>query len=92
MTFGILTTVAAFLPLAFLDGRGSWYQSIPYVIIPVLLFSLVQSKFILPAHLKHVRQRKDDGSRITRVQRSISNSLETFIQKYYQPFLGMAMR
>ena len=92
VTFGILTTVAAFLPLAFLDGRGSWYQSIPYVIIPVLLFSLVQSKFILPAHLKHVRQRKDDGSRITRVQRSISNSLETFIQNYYQPFLGHAMR
>ncbi len=92
VTFGILTTVAAFLPLAFLDGRGSWYQSIPYVIIPVLLFSLVQSKFILPAHLKHVRQREGEGSRITRIQKAVSNSLETFIQKYYQPILGLAMR
>ncbi len=92
VTFGILTTVAAFLPLAFLDGRGSWYQSIPYVIIPVLLFSLVQSKFILPAHLKHIRQRKDGGSRITMIQKAISNSLETFIQRIYQPFLGLAMR
>lgn len=92
VTFGILTTVAAFLPLAFLDGRGSWYQSIPYVIIPVLLFSLVQSKFILPAHLKHVRQRKNGGSRITMIQKAISNSLETFIERIYQPFLGVAMR
>ena len=92
VTFGILTTVAAFLPLAFLDGRGSWYQSIPYVIIPVLLFSLIQSKFILPAHLKHVKQRKNDVSKITQIQKAVSNSLEVFIQRVYQPFLGAAMR
>jgi multidrug efflux pump subunit AcrB len=92
VTFGILTTVAAFLPLAFLEGRGSWYQSIPYVIIPVLLFSLIESKLILPAHLKHVRQRKGKQSRLTEIQKAISNSLEIFINKYYQPLLGLAMR
>ena len=92
VTFGILTTIAAFLPLAFLDGRGSWYQSIPYVIIPVLLFSLIESKLILPAHLKHVKKRKGKGSKLTQIQRKISNSLEVFIHRYYQPFLSFAMR
>ncbi|TQV75653.1 efflux RND transporter permease subunit [Aliikangiella marina] len=92
VTFGILTTVAAFLPLAFLDGRGSWYQSIPYIIIPVLLFSLIESKLVLPAHLKHVKPRKENDSKLTKVQMAISRSLEKFIANYYQPALGFALR
>ncbi len=92
VTFGILTTVAAFLPLAFLDGRGSWYQSIPYIIIPVLLFSLIESKLVLPAHLKHVKPRKASNTGLTKIQMGISRSLETFIKNYYQPALEFAIR
>ena len=40
VTFGILTTVAAFLPLAFIEGqRGALFAQIPIIVIPVLLFS-----------------------------------------------------
>lgn len=92
VTFGILTTIAAFLPLAFLEGRGSWYQSIPFIIIPVLLFSLVESKLVLPAHLKHVKPRANINSRFSRVQMGISRSLELFIERYYQPALAFALR
>ncbi|MBA6231924.1 MULTISPECIES: efflux RND transporter permease subunit [unclassified Colwellia] len=92
VTFGILTTVAAFIPLALLDGRGSWYQSIPYVIVPVLLFSLIESKLVLPAHLKHIKPRTGAPSRLTRVQMAISKSLETFIANFYQPALALALR
>jgi multidrug efflux pump subunit AcrB len=92
VTFGILTTVAAFIPLALLEGRGSWYQSIPYVIVPVLLFSLIESKLVLPAHLKHVKPRTGAPSLLTRIQMRISKSLETFIAKVYQPTLLLAMR
>ncbi|MEE4245641.1 MAG: efflux RND transporter permease subunit, partial [Kangiellaceae bacterium] len=92
VTFGILTTVAAFVPLALLEGRGSWYQSIPYVIVPVLLFSLIESKLVLPAHLKHVKRRTGDTSRLTQIQQAISRSLETFIANVYQPVLRFAMR
>ncbi len=93
VTFGILTTAAAFLPLAFQTGRGSWYSAIPFVIIPVLLFSLIESKFILPAHLKHVKARADKkDSRLSKIQRKVAKSLETVIERVYQPALAVAMR
>jgi multidrug efflux pump subunit AcrB len=92
VTFGILTTVAAFVPLALLEGRGSWYQSIPYVIVPVLLFSLIESKLVLPAHLKHVKPRTGSPGRLTRIQMAISASLERFIANIYQPALTLALR
>jgi multidrug efflux pump subunit AcrB len=92
VTFGILTTVAAFIPLALLEGRGSWYQSIPYVIVPVLLFSLIESKLVLPAHLKHIKPRTGAPSRLTSIQIAISTSLETFIDRVYQPALALALR
>ena len=62
VTFGVFTTIAAFLPLAFIEGtRGLLFAQIPIVVIPILLFSLIESKFVLPAHLKHIRLR--DGQR-----------------------------
>ena len=60
VTFGVLTTVAAFLPLLLIDGRrGPIFAQIPMVVIPVLLFSLIESKFVLPSHLRHMKLRKD---------------------------------
>lgn len=92
VTFGILTTVAAFLPLLYLNGRASWYASITYVVIPVLLLSLVESKLILPAHLKHVRPQADKTSTFSRVQQTIAGSLDWLIATLYQPALSVAMR
>ncbi|MEP7704659.1 efflux RND transporter permease subunit [Paraglaciecola sp. 25GB23A] len=93
VTFGILTTAAAFLPLAFQTGPASWYSAIPYVVIPVLLFSLIESKFVLPAHLKHVKARvSDDSSRLSKIQQKIALSLEVFVERIYQPLLAQAMR
>ncbi|MDH3337000.1 MAG: efflux RND transporter permease subunit, partial [Gammaproteobacteria bacterium] len=55
VTFGVLTTIAAFVPLGLIDGMlGRFFAPIPAVVIPVLLISLIESKFVLPAHLKHV--------------------------------------
>ncbi|MFC3093424.1 efflux RND transporter permease subunit [Alteromonas sediminis] len=92
VTFGILTTVAAFLPLVFQEGRGAWYASITYVVVPVLLLSLVESKLVLPAHLKHVRVKDNNQSRFSRLQQKIANSLEVLIANVYQPLLARAMR
>jgi len=51
-TFGVLTTVAAFLPLMFIEGfTKAFFVSMSAVVILCLLFSLVESKLILPAHL-----------------------------------------
>ena len=65
VTFGVLTTVAAFLPLGFIEGaRGALFAQIPVIVIPVLIFSLIESKFVLPSHLKHLKLRSKNQSRI----------------------------
>ena len=52
VTFGVLTTVAAFLPLLFLPrSLGALAEAIPVIVISVLLFSLVESLLVLPSHL-----------------------------------------
>ena len=99
VTFGILTTVAAFIPLLFIDGvRGQIFANIPMVVIPVLLFSLVESKLILPAHLRHLNYSADlDSSSQTtknplfRLQEKIANGFETAILKYYRPTLEFCL-
>jgi len=93
--FGILTTMAAFTPMIGLSGvSGKIWPNIPYVVIPVLLFSLVQSKLVLPAHaalLKpHDPNRKVDF--ISRFQQKIANGLEWFVEHCYQPVLGRCLR
>jgi len=54
--FSIATTIAAFSPLLFLPGvRGKVMFSIPVITIIVLAISLMESFFILPSHLAHLR-------------------------------------
>ncbi len=49
-----LTTVAAFLPLMLVSGpMGKILGDIPFIMICVLLASLVECFFILPAHLRN---------------------------------------
>ncbi|QFI37961.1 efflux RND transporter permease subunit [Moritella marina ATCC 15381] len=58
ITFAIITSVIAFMPLLFLPGpEGKLMQVIPVVVITTLLFSLFESLFILPAHLSHQPER-----------------------------------
>ncbi len=96
VTFGVLTTVAAFLPLSMISGtRGQLFAQIPIIVIPVLLFSLVESKLILPAHLKHLRLYGDDDRAhnvFARLQRRVAGALETAILRYYRPLLAVAVR
>lgn len=96
VTFGVLTTAAAFLPLYFVEGfRGKLFAQIPIVAISALLFSLIESKLILPSHMKHVRAYHDDPDRHTffvRWQQRFANGFEQFIIRRYQPVLRAAMR
>ena len=93
--FGVITTMVAFYPLMMQTGsRGSFFKNIPMVVVPVLLFSLVESKLILPAHLKHCTHLGDKKERLgpfTRFQRFFADGLESFILKYYRPTLNVAL-
>ena len=54
-TFGVLTTIIAFTPTIFIEGSMSAMpQAIGYVVIFCLIFSLIESKWILPSHLGHM--------------------------------------
>ncbi|MFT5191875.1 MAG: multidrug efflux pump subunit AcrB [Verrucomicrobiales bacterium] len=93
VTFGVLTTIAAFMPLMAFDGQwGDFAKQIPPVVAPVLLFSLIESKLILPAHLKHLKTGRTKFNIFTRFQKKIADGLETFIAKVYHPTLIFATR
>jgi multidrug efflux pump subunit AcrB len=93
VTFGVLTTVAAFLPLLMIDGvRGKIFAQIPLVVIPVLLFSLIESKFVLPSHLQHMKLRHDsEVGLLTRFQRKVARALEWLIKNIYGPLLNFSL-
>jgi multidrug efflux pump subunit AcrB len=94
VTFGILTTVVAFLPIAMIGGtRGKIFAHIPYIVIPVLLFSLIESKLVLPSHLKHMKGiGEESDSLFHRLQRQIADGLEYVIEALYRPVLQVALQ
>jgi len=95
VTFGILTTIAAFMPLAFIEGRmGQIFAPIPAVVIPVLMFSLIESKLILPAHLKHIQLHEHDheATGFQAWQSRFADGFEKNILRYYEPALKFCLR
>jgi multidrug efflux pump subunit AcrB len=53
-TFGVLTTIAVFAPFVMASGPdGAFFYNIAVVVILCLIFSLIESKLILPAHIAH---------------------------------------
>ena len=88
-TFGVLTTVAAFVP--FLTVPGS-FGPIPFaigsVVILCLLFSIVESKLILPAHLASMKPIPYDANHVIRkFQAYFATRLKHVIENIYEPFL-----
>ena len=63
-TFGVLTTMVAFIPMLMVEGgMGAIWQSIAFVVIIALAFSLIESKWILPAHIAQMKYSKDGRQR-----------------------------
>lgn len=93
VTFGVLTTVAAFAPILFLEGnRGPVFAQIPLIVIPCLLFSLLESKLVLPAHMKRLKVVPSDKVvGWQRWQRNFADGFERAILKYYQPTLSWCL-
>ena len=98
VTFSVLTTMVAFSPLLFVPGvTGKIFRLIPIVVIGVLAFSLIESFFILPAHLSHGDDRRPSRwgkvfRPIDRAQLRVSGWLADFIENRYKPLLGYVIR
>ena len=90
VVYAVLTTAAAFLPLMFVPGvLGKVFRVVPLVVVPCLLFSLIESLAILPAHLAHARPRR--AGRWRRFQRRFAEGLGYVVRKGYEPLLETAL-
>jgi multidrug efflux pump subunit AcrB len=87
-TFGVLTTVMAFAPNLFSTGpTAGAVHSMSWVVVFCLLFSLIESKLILPSHLSLMRSRGERGV----TTRWADQKLKAFVQNRYKPFLNKAI-
>jgi multidrug efflux pump subunit AcrB len=95
VTFSILTNIVAFLPVLFLPGvTGNYWWPLPAVVIVVLLFSLAEALFILPAHLGHIgkRSKTPAGQEMHHWQRRVARATSNWINMRYRPFLDLCLR
>jgi multidrug efflux pump subunit AcrB len=88
-TFGVLTTIVAFAPTLFIDGIfAAFPKACGWVVILCLCFSLVESKWILPAHLAHSKPTRNklllyvDG-----IQERVNRRLRQFVKNRYEPLM-----
>lgn len=89
-TFGVLTTIAAFLPQAMASGPSAAFsKAIGVVIILCLIFSLIESKLILPAHIAAMKPRKPNPKNpLHKLRNAVDSGLKRFVKNYYTPFIG----
>ncbi len=81
-TFGVLTTIAAFAPMLFVGGvAASFFEAMSVVVILCLIFSLIESKLILPAHLVHAKIKPIDEEDLFNPQRHI-DPVERFFRLF----------
>lgn len=92
VTFGVLTTMVAFLPMAFIEGsRGQLFSQIVIVVIPIFFFSLLESKLILPTHLRHIQAKPFQAGKLSRWQQAFAEGFERWVIKVYQPALARVL-
>ncbi|MEA2101995.1 MAG: efflux RND transporter permease subunit [Thermodesulfobacteriota bacterium] len=96
VVFSVLTTIVAFSPMLFVAGDwGKVMSNIPMVVIVVLLISLFESLFILPAHLSQVRINTIPGHEAGRAilfQRKMANGIIVFAHKVYGPVVAWCVK
>ncbi|MDH3393997.1 MAG: efflux RND transporter permease subunit, partial [Desulfobulbaceae bacterium] len=93
VVFSILTSVAAFLPLLAVTGTmGKFIRVIPLVVISILLVSLVESIYVLPAHLGMGRKREQKHyNRFERFRLRFADKLKQFIDGPYRSTLAYCL-
>jgi len=86
LTFAVLTSVVAFVPLLFIPGGiGEIWMALPVIITAMLLISLIESLLVLPNHLSHLRgpgwvPTNAFDRFFTRLQGGVDELLNRFVQ------------
>jgi multidrug efflux pump subunit AcrB len=103
--FGVLTTMAAFMPMMLSPGPlGSVFGAIGVVVVCCLFASLVESQLVLPAHLGRMRVAGPDvapgasrslrakvAERWKRIQGACADGFERLARDGYRPALDRAL-
>ena len=99
VVFAVLTTIAAFSPLLSVPGfMGKIMGVIPIIVIATLVFSLIESLFVLPAHLSHLNAVKSNEKKKnvrniwSNFQSSFHEKFKNFTNRYYRKTLDLALR
>jgi len=92
--FAVITTIMMFVPMMLLSGPiRSMFEQISLVVIAVLIFSLIEAFFILPAHLRHLKPvDPTEVKGIMKFQHRLAESLNTFARKVFRPLIATLLR
>lgn len=94
VVFSVITNMVAFVPLMFVPGfMGKVFKTIPFVVIAVFWVSLIESLFILPAHLSHRSQRPlfFPLNYLEQWQTAFSRFFEKAVKNIYGGFLSFLL-
>ncbi|MDB4652597.1 efflux RND transporter permease subunit, partial [bacterium] len=98
------TTIIAFMPLMYVTGvMGKFIEIMPVAVIAMLVISLIESTFILPAHLSHDKNLfmramgtvfyvfKPLLKAFEKVNRFSTRAMELTIDYFYEPLLKWSL-
>ncbi|MBX2841856.1 MAG: efflux RND transporter permease subunit [Flammeovirgaceae bacterium] len=90
VTTSVTTTIVAFIPLLFLQGRLEWMFEMALVVILALAFSLAEAFLVLPAHLAspHVLRVQNKNSWI---RKHLNKGIDFIKLKVYGKMLTFTM-
>jgi multidrug efflux pump subunit AcrB len=95
--FGVMTTLAAFMPIIFVPGRlGSFFSVVGAVVCLALVFSIIECMLILPSHLAHRKRARDTRhgpimERWLQFQNRLADGVENFAEHKYGDLLRKAL-
>ncbi|MYG49424.1 MAG: efflux RND transporter permease subunit [Gemmatimonadales bacterium] len=94
LTFAVLTSAVAFVPLLFIPGGvGDVWRALPIIIIAMLVVSLVESLFVLPNHLSHLPGPDwVPGNAFDRFFSRLQGRVDAQLQRFVQGPLDRALR
>ena len=94
LTFAVLTSAVAFVPLLFIPGGvGEVWRALPIIIIAMLLVSLVESLLVLPNHLSHLHgPERVPANAFDRFFARLQGRVDDLLNRFVQGPLDRALR
>ncbi|MEM1401686.1 MAG: efflux RND transporter permease subunit [Pseudomonadota bacterium] len=95
--YAVISTMIFFVPMFFMPGdMARSAVAIPVVVIIALTFSLVESLWILPPHLAHMRPQRESRftalRKLEALRRRCADGMVYAAKNYYRPVLDRSLK